>query len=215
MINASCDEKRCGERLEYVSRGWATPETSCNADLSTLSRRLCSVALLETQADRPGTMHDDGPSSLQPTPARNSWRRVRNASNSPYLHKSTLAGGCTWTLVQSCCHFFVSFLRYLIRASNSWLSRRWSTIILSSISPPRLDDKFILIFSDRESLSKCFAFPWKHQACNVKKKGKRRKKRENSTSSDTKVRSRSLQQKPGDAVAFSRRAPEIVFTWMP
>ena len=34
------------------------------------------------------------------------------------------------------------------------------------------------------------------------------KKRENSTSSDTKDRSRGLQQKPGDAVAFSKRAPD-------
>ena len=55
---------------------------------------------------------------------------------------------------------------------------------------------FILIFSV-SFLSKCPAYPWNHPACIVKK-------RENSTSSDTKVGSRSLQQKPGDAVAFSK-----------
>ena len=42
------------------------------------------------------------------------------------------------------------------------------------------------------------------------------KRRENSTSSDTKVGSRSLQQKPGDAVAFSRidiDASSLLFFW--
>ena len=188
--------KRCRWETWLVSHCWPIPETSRKADLSTLSRRLCSPALLETQADRPGIMHDDGPSSLQHETAGEGYEMLAWLPVSPQEHTR-------WR----CCHFFVSFLRYLIRAGNSWLSRRWSTIILSSISPLRHDDKFILIFSDGESLSKCFAYPWKHQACIVKK-------RENSTSSDTKVRSRSLQQKPGDAVAFSRRAPKIVFTWM-
>ena len=66
------------------------------------------------------------------------------------------------------CHFFFSFIRHLTRAGNSWLSWQWSTIILSTISPPHLGDKFILIFSV-SSLSKRFAYPWNQKACIVKK----------------------------------------------
>ena len=110
--------------------------------LFTLSQRLCSAALLETQADRPRTVHDDRSScSLCQHEIREG---VRNASDfeSPQEHPGPLAGG--WTFVQSRCHFFVSFLQCLIRAGNSWLLRQWSTImILSSISPPRLHGLFV------------------------------------------------------------------------
>ena len=111
---------------------------------------------------------------------------VRNASNFDFRQEHPLAGGRTF--VHTGCHFFVSFLRCSTRAGNSWLSQQWSTIILSSISPPRLDDKFILILSV-SSLSKCFAYRWTHQACIVKK-GKFNFKRYQSSQSEFATKTR-------------------------
>ena len=64
-----------------------------------------------------------------------------------------------------------------------------------------MDDEFIQIFSF-SSLLICVAYPWSHQACIVIKV------KFNLRSWLSEVATETL--KPGDAVAFSKRAPEFV-----
>ena len=155
------------ERLESVSRGWPTPETSRNtAFVLPVAEALSGGAAADTSWPAWNNAWQSilMPAAYASTKSVKGYKMLATLS----LDKSNLSLEVKRSFNLAVTSLFPFFNVWLEQATRGFYGNGRRSFCMSSISLPRLDYWFILIFSV-SSLSKCLAFPSYHPCLHCEK----------------------------------------------